>query len=306
MDIRSMRYVLTTMKAGSFTKAARQMYLSPQALGKSIRAIEDEYGTPLFERDTRTLTPTSFGRAFAREAEKCVADFDSACIRIGGYAQQETGHFLVACAYSVPNALGYKCAGDLRKRLKAKTGMELEVAFDELPDLLAEQEMDEEICQIGLLNGAPAHEEAYDTVLLRSYPLTAVVTQDHPLAKKSSVTLADIAPYQVAAFNRHYRSFLLLKQCATAKHLDIRFAICSPDNVLWEKSVRSGAVGMGVNFLDREANAMGLVSIPFEEEEMRFLIYLARHKHAAGNKYLNALWDIIIADAKEESPCPLP
>lgn len=306
MDIRSMRYVLTTMKAGSFTKAARQMYLSPQALGKSIRAIEDEYGAPLFERDTRTLTPTPFGRAFAREAEKCVSDFDSACIRIEGYAQQANGRIVIACGYSMPNALGYKSSADLQAVLKAKKGMDVEITFDELPDLLAEQVLDDEGCEIALLNGAPAHEEAYDLVLLRKEKVTVVVRQDHPLAQKKTVRVEDVAPYSVATFNRYYRLFHLLEQAAQARHLKIRYASATPDGTVWVEKVNHGATGICVNFLDQTVEESGWVSIPFEEEEMTVSIYLARHKHAAGNKYLNALWDTIIADAKEESPCLLP
>lgn len=306
MDIRNMRYVLTTMKAGSFTKAARQMYLSPQALGKAIRTIEEEYGTPLFERDARALTPTPFGYAFAREAEKCVADFDSACVRIEGFAQQAVGHIVVACAYSMPNALGYKGSAELQTRLKARTGLDMEITLDELPDLLAERVLDDEGCEIALLNGAPVHEEAYDLLLLRQERVTAVVRLDHPLAGKKTVRVEDVAQYPVATFNRYYRLYHLLEQEAQARQLKIRYAAISPDGTVWVEKVNEGDVGICVNFLDREVKDCGWVNIPFEEEEMTVSIYLARHKRAASNKYLQALWKTIAEDAKEESPCPLP
>lgn len=303
MDIHSMRYVLAAMEAGSFTKAARQMYLSPQAMGKAIRAIEDEYGVPLFDRETRTLTPTPFGRAFAREAEKCVSDFDTACIRIKGFAQQANGRIFLACAYSMPNALGCDDPAALQKALKEKTGMDMEITFDELPDLLAERVLDDEGCEMAILNGAPVHREDYDLELLRRERMTAVVTPWHPLAKKQSVRIEDVVRYPIAAFNRYYRTFQLLEQAAQARKLKIHYAVASPDSLLWVEKVRNGAVGMGVNFLQKETAEAGWVGIPFEEEEMTLSIYLARHKDAADNRYLQAMWDMIVESKKEVPPC---
>ena len=118
MDIRSMRYILEVMQTGSFTKAAHNLYISPQALGKAVRAVEEELDTEVFIRDTHSLQTTAFGRAFGREAEACVAAYDQACMRIHALARQAAGSINIACAYGIPSALGYENPSVLRQILK--------------------------------------------------------------------------------------------------------------------------------------------------------------------------------------------
>lgn len=303
MDIKNMRYVLTVMKTGSFTKAAKKLYLSPQALGKAIRAIEEDYGTPLFERDTRTLTPTAFGRGFAKEAEKCVAAYDGACIRISSYARQSAGNITIACAYGVPNSLGYKSPEDLRRQLKEKTGQEVDISFDELPDLLAERELAEEVCDLGLLIGPPEHREEYETVRLRTHHLVAVLKEGHPLAEKTSITVRELANWPIATYNRYYRTFHVLEDCARRQQVTLHYALCSPDNVLWRQKVLEGAVGIGVSFLQESAKQNHYVVLPFEEEEMIYPIELARRREQVMSPAMQALWETLAAEKETPKPC---
>lgn len=47
----------------SFTKAARELHITQQALSTSVRRLEKQLGVALFERTTRRVTLTSAGRA---------------------------------------------------------------------------------------------------------------------------------------------------------------------------------------------------------------------------------------------------
>jgi DNA-binding transcriptional LysR family regulator len=69
MDLRQMEFVVTLADEQQFTRAAALAGVSQSGLSASIRALEDELGTPLFSRTTRKVEPTEAGLAllpFAR------------------------------------------------------------------------------------------------------------------------------------------------------------------------------------------------------------------------------------------------
>lgn len=63
-------YVLAVEKTGSFTEAARQLFISQPALSQVIRQIESELNTPLFDRKTSPLQLTPAGREYLRAARQ--------------------------------------------------------------------------------------------------------------------------------------------------------------------------------------------------------------------------------------------
>jgi len=64
MKIKSIEAFLATVKSGSIRGAARQLDLSQPAVSKSIKALEEELGSPLLTRGTKGIYLTEFGQAF--------------------------------------------------------------------------------------------------------------------------------------------------------------------------------------------------------------------------------------------------
>ncbi len=58
------RCFLTVANTESFTKAAEEMFLTQQAVSKHIKRLEDELGTELFKRSTRSIELTEMGERF--------------------------------------------------------------------------------------------------------------------------------------------------------------------------------------------------------------------------------------------------
>ena len=51
-------------RAGSFTKAAGELHVTPAAISRMVQLLERRLGVPLFERKANRLTPTAAGRAY--------------------------------------------------------------------------------------------------------------------------------------------------------------------------------------------------------------------------------------------------
>lgn len=58
---------------GSFKAAAERLSLTPSAISHQIKALEEDLGTPLFERRVRQLVLTPGGRAFADVVDRAFA-----------------------------------------------------------------------------------------------------------------------------------------------------------------------------------------------------------------------------------------
>ena len=62
MDIRSLRYFVTTVQLNSFTQAAETMHVTQSTISKMVRQLEDEVGEALLIRQGRKLVLTDAGR----------------------------------------------------------------------------------------------------------------------------------------------------------------------------------------------------------------------------------------------------
>mgnify|MGYP005875866277 CR=1 FL=1 len=64
MNWNQLRYVLTIAEEKSITRAAQRLYLTQPSLSLSLKALEEELGTPLFTRGPDGLEPTYAGSLF--------------------------------------------------------------------------------------------------------------------------------------------------------------------------------------------------------------------------------------------------
>ncbi|NUU04101.1 LysR family transcriptional regulator [Herbaspirillum robiniae] len=78
MEIRHLRYFLAVAEHGSVAQAARKLNIVQPALSRQIHDLEDQLGTPLFERSVRGVQLTAAGKQFVRDTQRLLADLDAA------------------------------------------------------------------------------------------------------------------------------------------------------------------------------------------------------------------------------------
>jgi DNA-binding transcriptional LysR family regulator len=74
----ALRVFARVVEHGGFTAAANTLGQSPSAVTKTIARLEDELGTQLFNRTTRSLRTTDFGQEFYERCLQILADLDEA------------------------------------------------------------------------------------------------------------------------------------------------------------------------------------------------------------------------------------
>ncbi len=74
MTLVQLRHLISLAQSGSFTRSAEALFLTQPALSRSIRALEDELGQPLFDRVGRRSLLTPFGVESLQRARQLVFD----------------------------------------------------------------------------------------------------------------------------------------------------------------------------------------------------------------------------------------
>jgi LysR family transcriptional regulator, transcription activator of glutamate synthase operon len=77
VELRQLRYVEAVARHRHFTRAAAELHVAQSALSHQIRRLEEELGTELFERTSRTVTVTGAGEAVAERARGILSQVDA-------------------------------------------------------------------------------------------------------------------------------------------------------------------------------------------------------------------------------------
>ena len=76
MNFQQCRYVHTISETGSFSKAAKKLFLTQPNLSASIRDLEEELGVLLFERSNTGAKLTDDGHDFLKYAKRILRELD--------------------------------------------------------------------------------------------------------------------------------------------------------------------------------------------------------------------------------------
>ena len=79
----AMKVFVRVVEKGSFSAVAKERGIGQPAVSKQIAALEDELGTELIHRNSRSIVTTNAGREFYESALRILDDFESATSRIG-------------------------------------------------------------------------------------------------------------------------------------------------------------------------------------------------------------------------------
>ena len=189
MELRHLRYLIAVAEEQSFVAAANRLALAQPALSRQIRDLEKEIGVELFARDSSGTRLTAAGDACVRNARRIVEDLRAAIDRARHAEHGLVGKCVLGAGrYPIWNGL----LGRLVEHVRAEyPGIEIVVDERSLRsqwDALA-------TCDIDIAFGtAPPTEYMQFVAETHSLDIfdAIAVARTHPLAKRASVSLADL------------------------------------------------------------------------------------------------------------------
>lgn len=99
--IESLRVFVRVYELGSITSGGRDLRLTPAVASKRIKELEKRLGVRLFNRTTRSITPTEVGSVFYEEAKTILLTLETAEAKVANFSASPRGAIRVTAPLGV-------------------------------------------------------------------------------------------------------------------------------------------------------------------------------------------------------------
>lgn len=290
MELHTLQVFLTVATERSFSRAAEKMFRTQPAISLALQRLELELGEKLIDRTGKDLILTDAGRTvldYARRFQSLKLELDNSLaeLRDNSAGRLTIGANESTTLYLLQHIQRYR---ELYPKIKVQVRRSLS---SKIPDELIDGNL-----ELGVISFDPADERIKSKVIY-SDSLAFVVSPEHRLARKKSVSIAELGSEIFIAHNvvSPYRDLVLRE--FQAHKTPLNMCVEMPTIEAIRKLVQSN---MGVAFLPRmcvqqEIEQKTLYEIRVKElhvERKIRLVYPARRalSHAA-RAFLEVLAD---------------
>lgn len=186
MDLLQLEYFLAVVEERTFTRAAERVCRTQPAVSQSVKKLEEELGTPLFDRDSHDVVLTDAGRSLVEHARKMVRTRDDAMRDVVALKNLQAGTLTIAAHES---AAVYLLPTALRYYLKNYPDIRVGIYRSRLTDI-PRKVLDREV-HVGFVKDEPANRELR-WVEVHEDEMILIAAPGHPLARRRSVKIRDL------------------------------------------------------------------------------------------------------------------
>ncbi|HEV7992364.1 MAG TPA: LysR family transcriptional regulator [Gemmatimonadaceae bacterium] len=249
MELRQLEHFVAAAEEGSFTAAARRRNIVQSGLSMSLRALEEELGTPLFVRQSRCVVLTTAGQAFLPEARRALAAVQSARAAVSGTQGLTRGALSVGISQVPPPT--DRLVGVITEFRHAHPGVCLAIQQDSSAgtiDRVLRGEVDLGVCSL-----TSTSHRSLSTIVLATSELHLACSRDHRFATRDSVSLEEIAEEHFVDMHVGWAARAATDRAFESAGL-YRHAVCEVNDVTL--IVRLVEQGMGVSIIPLIARAL--------------------------------------------------
>ncbi len=194
MDIRQLRYFVNAVEGASLSAAAKRQSVTVQAVSKAIAELEAELGVQLLTRGNHGVSPTAIGSVFYERVRPLLDEFTELedFTRYFPVSKDDSRMVIALCSPSFRN--DQALIDRLAKMIGKRIGIALKIIITpgrESIEALRVGALDA-VCTIGSYSSPDT-----DSLTIGNLPTGIALAKTHPLARKRSVTLEDLAPYPI-------------------------------------------------------------------------------------------------------------
>ena len=258
MTLKQLKAFLVLARTLNYANAADELCLSQSALSLSIKTLEEELGGKLFKRNTRRVGITPEGQSLIPYAKKLLANWEDMEKDVKQRFKLHRGTLNIA---SMPFATHSVLPAVMHDFSKQHPNISFSI-HDVTNENIIEK-VQEGIFEIGVCY-EPTHSEQLTFQLLFKEDFVALVPKDHALAKRKSVSMAELCSYP----------FVTLQKPSIIRHVIEQN--CLENNLVLDLKVECHQISSLSHFV---AYGIGVTAIP-------------RHFHKFIDKEHNVLLEI--------------
>lgn len=204
MTLQQLHYIIGVSESGSLNKAAENLYVSQPSLTSAIKEVEKEFSISIFNRSSKGISLTQDGKEFIQYARQIYAQYENLLEKFGEGFQRKK-KFSVSCQH-------YSFATKSFVELVKKFGTsEYEFSIFETKTLDVIENVATQKSEIGILYMSDFNRKAIKKILnsndlvfekLIDCKAYVYLWKNHPLAKKTSISLDELKDYPCLSFDQ--------------------------------------------------------------------------------------------------------
>ena len=291
MELRNLITFLKIVETGSFSKAAEQLRYSQSTVTVQIQQLEEELNVHLFDRIGKKVYITEKGRELEIHAQKMI-ELSQKIAAIGGEEQELQGTLRIAAldsliTYTLPAALREFHVRYPKVDIIVKTA---DNVFD------AERQLSQNEVDLAIITHDKRSTKHFVKTLLKETHFFFATSPMHPLTKKETISLSEIAENDVIITNQQFY-FSDMSNEDTKKTLDYiikpRFDIWNPIGAL-ELAKQDCGIALLPHYLIQNAVEKGELCI-LNVPELHFPVWLQllHHEQKAITPQMSAFYRLM-------------
>lgn len=280
MDFRRLSCFVAVVEQKSFRAAALKLHISQPPLTRHVQMLEESLGVQLLVRSAAGVEPTAAGQLFFDEARNLLALAQQAGERVklagqGRLGRIDVGVFGSAILGAIP-----KIVREFREQLP-----NVEVVLHSLDRAAQLKALRERRIDIGF-NRFFAEEPDLVWEVIQTEPMSVVVPESHPLARRASLSLAELSREPLVLYPRTPRPGFIdhLMRLFHDRGLTPQ-RVQEVDDVLTATALVASNMGLSlVTESGRNLSIPGIVHVPLakaDQATVELCIIRRRHEDAA-------------------------
>lgn len=212
-DFHQLEYFVCAARTGSYSQAARELFVTPQAVSRGVQLMEARLGMRLFERTSNGIVPTDFGTACLEPAREALEKLQRLQDMAGNF-RQNTCATLVLGIHSLcfrENG-GSIDRNDLLAFQKDRGTLSLSIV--EMPGDTIIRSLQEDSIDIGISVPPRDCSDKFEHVFLKDFVISALVSKrfrGHFASSDDHVSIEELTRGELVLFTdeTEYNEFLV-------------------------------------------------------------------------------------------------
>jgi len=277
MTIQQCIYVLEIHNTGSFSEAARKLFVAQSSLSTSVRCLEDELGIKIFERSKNGAVLTVDGAEFVRYAAEIVSKNDFVINRYKTpksdsrlfVSSQHYDFIADAFCRLVTENHDAKYSMSLQEKEPYDVIHDVEMAYSDIGIIAIEDE------NIDIMNRYLQNKEISFSPIFQVSP-HVFLRREHPLAGRSCLHCESLNSYPYLSYDQGAHKDSWFKEEMIPGDFANKHIVISDRATLMNVLLETDAYTVGTGIMPSALNEGKIISVPLESSARYSVGYILR------------------------------
>ncbi len=199
LELRQLRYFIEVAEREHISEAAEHLHVAQSAISRQIANLEEELGTPLFERVGRNVKLTPIGKIFLEHSISALKAIDFAVKQVEEYLDPAKGTIKVGFPTSLASYVLPTVISAFKKEYPNVSFHLRQGSYKYLIEAVKNRELN-----LALLGPLPPKDDQINATVLFSENIHALLPATHPLGKNDKINLIDLRNDDFVLFPEGY------------------------------------------------------------------------------------------------------